>query len=59
MAWLALFVALLLGLPWAAAVFPHATLAVADAFYRAGSLVLAAGMWCCPCCRPSWCPRAG
>ena len=43
MAWLALFVALLLGLPWAAAVFPHATLAVADAFYRAGSLVFGGG----------------
>ena len=43
MAWLALFVALLLGLPWAAAVFPHATLAVADAFYRAGSLVYGGG----------------
>jgi chromate transporter len=42
-AWLALFVALLLGLPWAAAVFPHATLAVADAFYRAGSLVFGGG----------------
>lgn len=43
MAWLALFVALLLGLPWAVAVFPHATLAVADAFYRAGSLVFGGG----------------
>ena len=43
MAWLALFVALLLGLPWAAAVFPHATLAVADAFYRAGALVFGGG----------------
>ena len=43
MAWLALFVVLLLGLPWAAAVFPHATLAVADAFYRAGSLVFGGG----------------
>ena len=43
MAWLALFVALLLGLPWAATVFPHATLAVADAFYRAGSLVFGGG----------------
>ncbi len=41
--WLALFVALLLGLPWAVAVFPHATLAVADAFYRAGSLVFGGG----------------
>ena len=41
--WLMLFVALLLGLPWAAAVFPHATLAVADAFYRAGSLVFGGG----------------
>lgn len=41
--WLALFVTLLLGLPWAVAVFPHATLAVADAFYRAGSLVFGGG----------------
>ena len=43
MVWLALFVALLLGLPWAVAVFPHATLALIDAFYRAGALVFGGG----------------
>ena len=41
--WLLLFVALLAGLPLAAAVFPNHALAVVDAFYRAGSLVFGGG----------------
>ncbi len=41
--WLALFLALLLGLPLLAAVFPNQTLAMVDAFYRAGSLVFGGG----------------
>ncbi|MDH2013007.1 chromate efflux transporter [Pseudomonas juntendi] len=41
--WLALFFALLLGLPLLAAVFPNQTLAMVDAFYRAGSLVFGGG----------------
>ncbi|NIC41335.1 chromate efflux transporter [Aquabacterium sp. A08] len=41
--WLALFAGLLLGLPWWAAWAPNPTLALVDAFYRAGSLVLGGG----------------
>lgn len=41
--WLALFFALLLGLPLLAAVFPNQTLGMVDAFYRAGSLVFGGG----------------
>ncbi|OZB30487.1 MAG: chromate transporter [Pseudomonas sp. 34-62-33] len=41
--WLALFFALLLGLPLLTAVFPNQTLAMVDAFYRAGSLVFGGG----------------
>ncbi|MDH0759195.1 chromate efflux transporter [Pseudomonas juntendi] len=41
--WLVLFFALLLGLPLLAAVFPNQTLAMVDAFYRAGSLVFGGG----------------
>lgn len=41
--WLALFFALLLGLPLLTAVFPSQTLAMMDAFYRAGSLVFGGG----------------
>lgn len=41
--WLALFFILLLGLPLLAAVFPSQTLAMVDAFYRAGSLVFGGG----------------
>ncbi|WRQ01303.1 chromate efflux transporter [Stutzerimonas stutzeri] len=41
--WLALFLALLMGLPLLAAVFPNQTLAMVDAFYRAGSLVFGGG----------------
>ncbi len=42
-AWLALFFALLAGLPLLALVFPSQALAVVDAFYRAGSLVFGGG----------------
>jgi chromate transporter len=41
--WLALFFALLLGLPLLTAVFPNQTLGMVDAFYRAGSLVFGGG----------------
>lgn len=41
--WLALFLALLLGLPLLATLFPHQSLAMVDAFYRAGSLVFGGG----------------
>ncbi|HBO5142832.1 TPA: chromate efflux transporter [Pseudomonas aeruginosa] len=41
--WLALFFTLLLGLLLLAAVFPNQTLAMVDAFYRAGSLVFGGG----------------
>lgn len=41
--WLALFFALLLGLPLLTAVFPSQTLGMVDAFYRAGSLVFGGG----------------
>jgi chromate transporter len=40
---LAIFFALLVGLPLAAAAFPSQSLAVFDAFYRAGSLVFGGG----------------
>lgn len=42
-AWLALFFALLAGLPLLALVFPSQALAVVEAFYRAGSLVFGGG----------------
>lgn len=41
--WLALFFALLLGLPLLTAMFPNQTLAMMDAFYRLGSLVFGGG----------------
>jgi chromate transporter len=41
--WLALFFALLAGLPLLLAVFPSQALAVVDAFYRAGALVFGGG----------------
>jgi chromate transporter len=41
--WLALFLALLVGLPLVAAMIPNQTLALVDAFYRAGSLVFGGG----------------
>lgn len=41
--WLALFAGLMLGLPLLAAQFPGATLAMVDAFYRAGALVFGGG----------------
>lgn len=41
--WLALFFALLVGLPLLLTVFPSQALAVVDAFYRAGSLVFGGG----------------
>lgn len=41
--WLALFFVLLLGLPLLTAVIPIQTLAMVDAFYRAGSLVFGGG----------------
>ncbi len=41
--WLALFLTLLIGLPLLAAMFPNQTLAMVDAFYRAGSLVFGGG----------------
>lgn len=41
--WLTLFLALLLGLPLLAAVFPGQILAMVDAFYRAGALVFGGG----------------
>ncbi len=41
--WLALFFGLLLGLPLMAAVFQNQTMAMVDAFYRAGSLVFGGG----------------
>lgn len=41
--WLALFVLLLTGLPLLAGLFPNQTLAMVDAFYRAGSLVFGGG----------------
>ncbi|AZF12908.1 Chromate transport protein ChrA [Pseudomonas sp. R2-37-08W] len=41
--WLALFFALLLGQPLLTAAFPNQTLAMVDAFYRAGSLVFGGG----------------
>ena len=42
-AWLALFCVLLLGLPALAAAWPSQTLALVDAFYRAGALVFGGG----------------
>lgn len=42
-AWLLLFTALLIGLPLWAAALPSQTLAVTDAFYRAGALVFGGG----------------
>ncbi len=42
-AWLALFFALLLGLPLLAAAFPSPSLGLVDAFYRAGALVFGGG----------------
>ena len=41
--WLALFCALLLGLPLLASLFPSPLLTMVDAFYRAGSLVFGGG----------------
>ncbi|MCV4274810.1 chromate efflux transporter [Pseudomonas capsici] len=41
--WLTLFIALLVGLPLLAALFPTPILALTDAFYRAGSLVFGGG----------------
>ncbi|MBB5217630.1 chromate efflux transporter [Parapusillimonas granuli] len=41
--WLTLFFALLIGLPLLTAMFPNQTLAMVDAFYRAGSLVFGGG----------------
>lgn len=41
--WLSLFFALLLGLPVLAQLLPNQTLALVDAFYRAGSLVFGGG----------------
>lgn len=41
--WLALFLILLLGLPLLSALLPNQTLALLDAFYRAGSLVFGGG----------------
>lgn len=41
--WLTLFFALLMGLPLLTAMFPNHTLAMVDAFYRAGSLVFGGG----------------
>ncbi len=41
--WLTLFFTLLLGLPLGSALFPNQALAVADAFYRAGSMVFGGG----------------
>lgn len=41
--WLTLFFALLTGLPLLTAMFPSQTLAMVDAFYRAGSLVFGGG----------------
>lgn len=41
--WLALFFALLMGLPLLTAMFPIQALSMADAFYRAGSLVFGGG----------------
>ncbi|MCR9090195.1 chromate efflux transporter [Algiphilus sp.] len=43
LAWLLVFLLLLLGLPWMAAVWEHPWLAVADRFYRTGSLVFGGG----------------
>ncbi|HHE0256817.1 TPA: chromate efflux transporter [Yersinia enterocolitica] len=41
--WLALFLALLMGLPLLTAMFPNQTLSMVDAFYRTGSLVFGGG----------------
>lgn len=41
--WLTLFLAVLMGLPLLRALFPSPTLALVDAFYRAGSLVFGGG----------------
>lgn len=41
--WLALFTILLISLPLASEVFPNQTLAIVDAFYRAGALVFGGG----------------
>jgi len=41
--WLSLFLALLVGLPVLAQLLPNQTLAMVDAFYRAGSLVFGGG----------------
>ena len=41
--WLALFLALLMGLPLLTALFPNQVLSMVDAFYRAGSLVFGGG----------------
>ena len=41
--WLSLFAALLLGLPLCQALWPGSTLALVDAFFRAGSLVFGGG----------------
>ena len=42
-AWLVLFAVLLVALPVAAGLFRHETLAIVDAFYRAGALVFGGG----------------
>lgn len=41
--WLMLFFALLMGLPWLAALFPDRGLGMVDAFFRSGSLVFGGG----------------
>jgi chromate transporter len=41
--WLALFIILLIALPLASEAFPNQTLAMVDAFYRAGALVFGGG----------------
>ena len=50
---LVLFVVLLLGLPWLTTASGNHAIALANAFYQAGSLWYSvAATWCCRCCRP-------
>ena len=55
---LALFFALLVGLPLLAATFPSQTLKLIDAFYRAGSLVFGGGHVVLPLLQAAVVPRA-
>lgn len=56
---LAVFFALLVGIPVLQQVWPTQTLAMVNVFYRAGSLVFGGGMWCYHSFRPRRSPMVG